>query len=231
MPTLQMNNKIHPTAIIEGDVQMGHGNEIGPYSIIIGPTKIGNGNVIGPHVTIGTPGQDTRDPHHDSANALIEIGDNNIIREYTAIQKPCYRDITKIGNRVYLMQGVHVPHDAHIEDDVVITPMVAMGGIVRVMKGANLALGVTLHQYSVIGPYSIVGMGAAIIKNLKPFARFVPGKDLSVNEYAIKKFGFESIQDEIRAYVTNGTAPSDEQLTMIVNEFDQHSRASGRKNY
>jgi UDP-N-acetylglucosamine acyltransferase len=33
-----MSNKIHPTCIIEGAVEIGEGNEIGPYSVIYGPT-------------------------------------------------------------------------------------------------------------------------------------------------------------------------------------------------
>lgn len=222
---------IHPTAIIEGDVQLGDNNKIGPYSILYGPLKMGDGNWIGPHVTIGTPGQDTRNPHYDSSACRIEIGNSNIIREYTAIQKPCYRDITKIGNRVFLMQSVHVPHDAILDDDVVVTPMVVMGGIVRILKGANLAVGCSVHQYSVVGQYSIVAMGAALTKNVKPFAKYVPGRSIGVNEYAIKKFGFLDVRDQIEAYLLHGELPSDERLIRIVSEFESLSVESGRDQY
>lgn len=226
-----MGNKIHPTAIIEGAVEIGEGNEIGPYSILYGPLKIGDHNLIGPNVTIGTPGQDTRNPRYDSSQCKIEIGNDNIIREYTAIQKPCYREITKIGDRVFLMQSVHVPHDAIIEDDVVITPMVVMGGIARVMQGANLAVGCSVHQYSVIGQYSIVGMGAALTKNLRPFSKFVPGKPISVNYYAVKKYGFESVQDQVESYVLRGEMPSDRELLKLVNVFESAHSESGRYLY
>ncbi|WP_144373411.1 UDP-N-acetylglucosamine acyltransferase [Vogesella urethralis] len=224
-------NKIHPTAIIEGDVEFGIGNEVGPYSVLYGPLKIGDNNYIGPHVTIGTPGQDTRNPRYDSSQSRIEIGNNNIIREYTAIQKPCYRDVTSIGNNVFLMQSVHVPHDAVLEDGVVVTPMVVMGGIVHVLEGANLAVGCSVHQYSVIGQYSIVGMGAALTKNLRPFAKLVPGKPISVNTYAIKKYGFEEVQDQIERYVLEGIVPTDGRLIQIVNHFEAVHAASGRYLY
>lgn len=226
-----MSNIIHPTAIIEGDVQLGDNNEIGPYSVLYGPLKIGDGNWIGPHVTIGTPGQDTRNPRYDSSNCRIEIGDGNIIREFTAIQKPCYRDVTRIGNRVFLMQSVHVPHDAILEDDVVITPMVVMGGIVRILKGANLAVGSSVHQYSVVGQYSIVAMGAAVTKNVKPFAKYVPGRPVSVNDYAVKKYGFLDVRDQIEAYLLHGKLPTDERLIGIVSEFEALSAESGRDLY
>lgn len=226
-----MSNIIHPTAIIHGEVEIGEGNEIGPYSVLYGPLKIGNGNWIGPHVTIGTPGQDTRNPRYDSSQSCIEIGDENIIREYTAIQKPCYRDITKIGNRAFLMQSVHVPHDAIIQDDVVITPMVVMGGIVRVLAGANLAVGCSVHQYSIIGHYSIVAMGAALTKNLRPFSKYVPGREVSVNEYAVKKYGFSDVGDQISAYLLEGVRPTDVRLSKIVSEFETLSAESGRYVY
>lgn len=226
-----MSNLIHPTAIIHGGVEMGDRNEIGPYSVIYGPLVMGDDNWIGPHVAIGTPGQDTRNPRYDSSKSIIKIGNNNIIREFTAIQKPCYRDITRIGNGVFIMQSVHVPHDAIIHDDVVITPMVVMGGIVNILQGATLALGCSVHQYSVVGHYSIVAMGTALAKNVRPFAKYVPRKAVSVNDYAVKKYGFEGVRDQIVAYLMDGVKPVDYRLVKIVDEFELLSVESGRDVY
>lgn len=226
-----MRNNIHPTAIIDANVDLGEGNDIEAYTIIRGPTFIGNHNRIGPHVTIGTPGQDTRDRLHDSSSAVIRIGDHNIIREFTGIQKPCYGQLTEIKNRVFLMQSVHVPHDALIQDDVVITPMVALGGISRVLAGANLALGCTVHQYAVIGHYAIVAMGSAVVKNILPFSRHIPGKSISVNQYAIEKFGFEAEKEEIEAYVLRQINPVTEKIKRIADEFDFHCLNSRRGAY
>ncbi len=226
-----MPNKIHPTCIIEGQVEIGSGNEIGPYSVIYGPIKIGDGNLIGPHVVIGTPGQDTREPRYDSSDSYIEIGNNNIIREFTAIQKPRYRDITQIGHDTFIMQSVHVPHDAIIQDGAVITPMVAMGGVVQILKGATLALGCSLHQFTVVGHYAFVAMEAAVTRNIRPFSRYVPGSPATVNEYAIKKYGFESVSDQIEDYVLKSIMPHDENLAALILEFDTLTAASSRKTY
>lgn len=228
---LSMANNIHPTAIIGPNVSLGEGNEIGPFSVIYGPTEIGSGNSIGPHVTIGTPGQDTRNPRYDSSNGRIVIGDENIIREYTCIQKPCYRQLTEIRNRVHLMQGVHIPHDAIIHDDVVITPLVALGGISVLLPGVNVGLGCTVHQYSVIGHYAIAGMGSAVTKNIPPFGKYVPGKPIGVNYYAIEKFGFELERNEIEEYVLQGNRPRSNRLMDIVDEFERWSLASKRGVY
>lgn len=226
-----MSNTIHPTAIIQGNVIIGDGNEIGPYTVIYGPLTLGDRNWIGPHVTIGTPGQDTRNPRYDSSCSRIEIGSDNIIREYTAIQKPCYREVTSIGNRVFIMQSVHVPHDAVIQDDAVITPMVVMGGIVNILKGANLAVGCSVHQYSVVGHYSIVAMGSALARNVRPFSKYVPRKSPAVNDYAIKKYGFEDVREEIIAYVMEDIQPTHPRLVKIVCEFQELSLKSGRDVY
>lgn len=224
-----MANKIHPTVIIEGDVQLGDDNEIGPYTVLYGPLKIGNRNLISPHVTIGTPGEDTRNPRYDVSECPIEIGDDNIIREYAGIQKPCYRDVTRIGNRVFVMRGVHVPHDALIHDDAILTPMVVLGGVVRVLAGANLGLGCTIHQYSIVGHYTMIAMGANVTKNVRPFVKYIPGKPPSLNDYAIRKHGFTDVRDQIAACIDHGTRPADSRLQAIFDEFETLSRETGRK--
>lgn len=164
-----MENQIDKTAIITGDVKLGKNNKILPYTVLTGPLEIGDDNTIGPNVVIGSPGQDTRNRYYDSAHCAIKIGNRNIIREFTAIQKPCYENITQLADDIYIMQSVHIPHDAIIESHSVITPMVALGGIVRILEGANLAVGVSVHQRVVIGQYSIAAMGASVMKNIKPF--------------------------------------------------------------
>lgn len=224
-----MTNRIDSTVIMSGDVEMGDGNDIRPYSVLVGPLRLGDDNVIGPFVTIGAPAADTRDRYHDSGGSRIEIGSENIIREYTAIQKPRYRPTTTIGDRCFLMQSVAVQHDAAVQDDVVMTAMTAVGGVVTVLRGANLAMGCTVHQFSVLGHYCIAGMGAPVLKNIPPFARYIPGRPLSVNEYAIGKFGFEKYAAEISDYVLNRRPPTSSVLAAMVDEFEALHTESGRE--
>lgn len=224
-------NKIHTSVIIEGDVKMGQRNTILPNTIIYGPVEIGDDNIIGPNVVIGTPGQDTRNRYYDSSQCRIKIGSRNIIREFTAIQKPCYEDITIIGDDVYLMQSVHIPHDAHINDKVVITPMCVLAGISKILEGANIGMGCSINQYTVIGQYSITATGSAVMKNVKPFARYIPGKSISVNYYAIKKYNFLEYTEEIENYVLNGVYPSSKTISDIVSVFDMWVDKYGHETY
>lgn len=224
-------NNIHTTAIIDERVKLGNNNLILPNTIIYGPTTIGDDNIIGPNVVIGMPGQDTKKPRYDSSECPIIIGSRNIIREFTSIQKPCYESVTILGDDIYLMHGVHIPHDAEIANKVVITPMCVLAGITKVLEGANLGMGCTINQYSVIGQYSIVATGAAVMKNVKPFSRYIPNKPITVNEYAINKFGFEKYFDEIYDYVMNDVTPKSNIILDMVSEFNTKHIKSGRPLY
>lgn len=227
----QVENQIHPTCIIDDRVELGKGNKILPYTIIYGPTKIGDGNIIGPNVVIGTPGQDTKNKYYDSSECLIEIGDNNIIREFTAIQKPAYKEVTKLGSNIFLMQSVHIPHDVIIEDEVTITPMSVLAGLTYLCKGCNIGIGGSVHQYSVIGHYSMVAMGAAVTKNIPPFSIYVPGKKLRINHYSIDKFSFNSAKDEIEKFYKEGTVPKNGEVGSIFDSFFKLHKDSKRKLY
>lgn len=224
-------NNIHNTVIIEGDVSIGERNTILPNCIIYGPTEIGDDNIIGPNAIIGTPGQDTRNRYYDSSDCKIKIGNRNIIREFTAIQKPCYEDLTLIGNDVYLMQSVHIPHDAHVYDKSVITPMCVLAGIAKILEGANLGIGCSINQYTVIGQYSIAAAGSVVMKNVKPFSRYIPNKPNSVNHYAIKKYGFEEYTEEIENYIINDIIPTSPQIIEIIDEFNYWVNKYGHKTY
>lgn len=224
-------NNIHSSVIIEGDVKLGNNNKILPNCVIYGPTEIGDDNIIGPNVVIGTPGQDTRNRYYDSSNCKIKIGSRNIIREFTGIQKPCYEDITLIGDDVYIMQSVHIPHDAHLYDKVVVTPMTVLAGLAKVLEGANLAIGCALNQRTTIGQYSIAAAGAVVMKNIKPFSRYIPNKPISVNKYAIEKYGFNDYYDEIVSYVLDDVMPTSQIINNIVYTFNNWVEKYGLETY
>lgn len=215
-----MKNNIHVTAIIGKDVIIGKNNTVLPYSIIYDGVKIGDNNIIGPHAIIGSPATDTKKIESNIPKICIEIGNNNIIREFTVIEKPCYENITLIKNNTFLMQGVHLSHDNIIENDVVITNSCILGGIAKILEGANLGMACTINQYVIIGQFSIVATNVACMKNVKPFSRYIPNKLITVNYYAVEKYGFKEYKEEIEAYVLNGIKPKSDKLIKIIDEFD-----------
>jgi UDP-N-acetylglucosamine acyltransferase len=229
--TTSAENTIHPTALLEGDVVLGSGNTILPYTVITGPVEIGDDNIIGPHVAIGTPCADKKNIHADHSSLRVRIGSRNVIREFTAVQKPIAREFTEIHDDTYLMQGLHIAHDMVIESNVAVTANVAFGGRCHVMEGANIGLGVSAHQGTVIGAYAMIAMNAPIAKNVRPFTKYIPGRAPTANLHGAKRAGFGDCLDEIEAYVVSGAEPESPKVAAIVNAYCELHIASGRTEY
>ena len=164
-------NFIHETAIIDWD------------KIIIG-----KGNIIGPNVIIGTEAQHP----YEKSNGKILIGNQNIFREFTTIHLPTkIKKKTVIGNGCYFMTLSHIAHDCIIEDGVIFSNNVTLGGNTHVMKMSQLGFNATVHQNQVIGSYSMIGMSSVITKKLKIKPGYIyagnPAKKISINKVGIKK--------------------------------------------
>jgi len=178
--------KIHRTAIVDPNAKLAANVEIGPFSII-GPhvtigektivqshvvieaeVAIGRGNFIGHGAIVGAPPQDVS--FSPERKTKVEIGDNNVIREYCTIHRGSPDGTaTKIGDRNFLMAGAHVGHNCVIENNVVIANNCLLAGHVRVDDGAFLGGGSTFHQFMHIGRLVMVQGSSAFGKDLPPF--------------------------------------------------------------
>ena len=178
--------KIHPTAIVDPNAKLAANVEIGPFSII-GPqvtigektivqshvvieaeVAIGSGNFIGHGAIIGVPPQDVS--FSAERKTKVEIGDNNIIREYCTIHRGSPDgSATKIGDKNFLMAGAHVGHNCVIGKNVVIANNCLLAGYVCVDDGAFLGGGSTFHQFMHIGRLVMVQGSSAFGKDLPPF--------------------------------------------------------------
>jgi UDP-N-acetylglucosamine acyltransferase len=85
-----------------------------------------------------------------------------------------------------------------------------------------------VHQHSVVGHYAIVGASAAATRNVRPFTRLVPGQPVTVNTYAIERYGFEEHRDEIERYVRERRRPDSDRIGAMVDEYERLHAASGR---
>lgn len=161
---------IHDTAIIHPDVRIGKDVYIGAYCII------------------GSPAEDKK--HWGRNDFSVVIEDGAIITGHCTIDAGTVQD-TRIGKDTFLMKGVHVGHDAEIGDEVTIACHSLIGGHCKILKGANLGLGSILHQKSVIGSYSMLGMGTIVTKKseIKPFTKYVgsPARSIGENTIAIER--------------------------------------------
>lgn len=181
-----MEKKIHPTAIVDSNANVGANVEIGAFSIIgphvtigeqtivqshvviEGEVAIGHGNCIGHGAVIGVPPQDVS--FSPERKTKVEIGDDNILREYCTIHRGSPDgSATKIGDKNFLMAGAHIGHNCLIGNNVVIANNCLLAGHVRVDDGAFLGGGSTFHQFMHIGRLVMVQGSSAFGKDLPPF--------------------------------------------------------------
>jgi len=186
-------NSIHPTSIIEPGVVLGHSNRIGPYCHIYNGVQIGDGNIFEGYASVGSPAEkrgffSLKSPHG------VVIGNENVIREFVTVNAGTRRH-TVMGNNCTMLRGSHLSHDSILEDGVTVSCTAMIGGESHVMIGANLGLGAVLHQFSVVGSYSMIGMGAVCTKTLqmKPGGVYVgnPARYLKQNSIGLKRAGID----------------------------------------
>ena len=149
---------------------------------------IGKGNTIGPYVVIGNEAQ----WKGKKSTGKIIIGNNNVFNEYTNIHLPTkLKKKTFIGNNNYIMNSTTIDHDCYLEDFLVISSNVILGGNIHIMKHANLGIKTIVHQNQVIGSYSMIGMGSIITKKKKILPGYVyygkPVKKIKKNIFSLKK--------------------------------------------
>lgn len=224
-------NQIHPTAVIEGDVQLGTGNVIGPFCFLEGPLRIGDDNHFTAHTVVGTRGDEIWQRRYDTTGKRVEIGSRCTFREHVTVHKPCYGEVTRIGDDVYVMPGGYVAHDTRLDRGAILCQNTAIGGVSRVLENGYLAMGAVLHQLAVIGQYAIVGAAGAAVKSVRPFSRFVPGQPATLNAYAIERYGFGELREEIEAYVLEGAAPTSPRFAAMVAEYEALRDEGGRGEY
>lgn len=196
------NTQIAKTAIIEDDVIIGENTRIADYVIIRSGTRIGANCQIFPYSVIGEMPQDRA---YSGEKSFVEIGDNNILREFTTVHKASGESQkTIIGNNNYLMVSAHVGHNAKVGNGVTLANNVALGGYSEVQDYATIGGGSNVHQHCRVGAYSMFAGSSACNKDLAPYFMYagVPAGAVGVNRYAFKKSNFskEASSEIVKAY-------------------------------
>jgi sugar O-acyltransferase (sialic acid O-acetyltransferase NeuD family) len=84
----------------------------------------------------------------------------------------------RLGRHVILNLNITVGHDAVLDDFVTLAPGVHVSGGVLIREGVDIGTGAVTIQNVSIGPWSIVGAGSAIVRDVPPNVTVVgtPGK-------------------------------------------------------
>ena len=215
-----MSAGIHPTAIVHARAEIGRDVEIGAFAIVGDGCVVGDGCLIAPratlerNVTLGQGvkvgigsvlGGDPQDLKYKGEPTLVEVGDGTTIREYTTINRGTTQSFkTTVGKNCFLMSYVHLAHDCHIGDGVIISNATQLAGHVSIDAKAILSGLVAVHQFATIGRFSFIGGCSRVAKDVPPYVKAVgnPIKLYGLNSVGLERNGFpEDVRRELkRAY-------------------------------
>lgn len=187
-------------SVIGPEAKIGDKTVIQSHVVIEGDVTIGSGNLIGHGAIIGGAPQDLG--FSPDRKTRIEIGRDNVIREYCTIHRGSPDgSATKIGDKNFLMVGVHVGHNCEIGHNVIIANNCLLAGHVIVDDGAFLGGGSTFHQHMHVGRLVMVQGSSAFGKDLPPFTMAAERNTIfGINAVGLKRAGFAAKdRDEIKA--------------------------------
>ncbi|HWY24211.1 MAG TPA: acyl-ACP--UDP-N-acetylglucosamine O-acyltransferase [Nevskia sp.] len=217
-----MSGRIHPTAVIDPAAELHETVEVGPYTVIGPGVTIGEGSWIGPHVVLQGPmrlgkrnkvfqfaslGEISQDKTaKKDEDTRVEIGDDNVIREYVTIQRGTLKQqgLTRLGDDNWIMAYCHIAHDCLIDSHTIFANGTTLAGHVHVEDYVVLGGATLIHQFCRIGTHSFSAGGAGITRDVPPFVvvQGNPAAPRGINIEGIRRRGFtaDDITDIKHAY-------------------------------
>ena len=153
-----MNYFVHKTAIIDDNVDIGEDTKIWHFSHVLSKTTIGKNCSFGQNCVIG---------------GNVNIGNG-----------------VKVQNNVSIYEGVEIEDDVFLGPSMVFTNVInPRAFIVRrdefkktlLKKGCSIGANATIVCGVTIGEYALIGSGAVVNRDVKPYALMVgvPAKQIS----------------------------------------------------
>ena len=215
-----MSPRIHSTALVDSSAEVADSAEIGPFAIVGEGCVVGEGCIVSPraslernvklgsNVRIGVGsviGGDPQDLKYRGEPTSVEIGDGTTIREYSTVNRGTTQSFkTTVGKNCFLMSYVHLAHDCHVGDGVIISNGTHLAGHVTIDEKAIVSGLVGFHQFATIGRYSFIGGCSRVAKDVPPYVKAVgnPIKLYGLNSVGLERNGFpEDVRRELkRAY-------------------------------
>lgn len=178
--------QIHPTAVVSKKAKLADDIQVGPYTIIADNVSIDAGSKIGSHCVItgntsigsgcevftgAVLGSRPQDLKYKGEQVFLEIGDNNIIREYCTFNPGTEKGAkTVIGNDNLFMAYAHVAHDCIVGNDCVIANNGTLAGYVTVEDKVVVGGFGAVHQFVKVGTLSIIGGCSKVVRDIPPYS-------------------------------------------------------------
>ena len=187
--------EVGPYAVIGPQVTIGAGTTVGPHAVIEGRTRLGERNKVFQFASVGAQPQDLKYAGEDSA---LEIGDENLIREFTTLHRGTTGGggVTRIGNGNLFMAYAHVAHDCQVGNGCVFANAATLGGHVEI--GDHVILGglAAVHQFTRVGRHAFIAGGSMVVMDVPPFctAQGDRAELAGINSIGLARHGFSEDQ-------------------------------------
>ena len=209
-----MSVEISPQAFVHEDAQVGDGVVIEPFAYIGPNVKIGDRTWVGPNAnimdrtTIGADckifpgaviGAEPQDLKFSNEPTNVVIGNRTVIRECVTIHRATVdRHNTVVGDDCLIMAYVHLAHDVHVGNHVILANAVNVAGHCTVDDWAIIEGMVGVQQFVRIGAHAFVAGGSLVRKNVPPYVKAArePLSFIGVNSIGLRRRGF--LQDRIQ---------------------------------
>ena len=178
--------QIHDTAVVSKNARIGENVTIGPYAVISDGAIIGAGTKIASHcvvegnTTIGKNceiftgaviGSRPQDLKYKGEKVFLEVGDNNIIREYCTLNPGTEEGSkTLVGSGNLIMAYSHVAHDCRVGNNCVLANGSTLAGHVTIEDQAVIGGLVAIHQFVRVGKLSIIGGCSKVVQDIPPYS-------------------------------------------------------------
>lgn len=213
--------RIHPTAIVDPGAELGPDVEIGPWAIVGPNVTVGARSVLaarailernvrlGADCKVGTGsilGGDPQDLKFRGEETWVGVGDGSTVREYATINRGTAESgSTTVGTKCLVMSYVHLAHDCHLGNEVILSNLAQLAGHVKVGDGVIVGGMSAVHQFVKIGAYAFIGGMSRVSKDVPPFVKAAgtPLKSYGLNAVGLERRGFspEAVRALKKAYV------------------------------
>jgi len=189
---------IHPTAIIDPSAVIADDVKIGPYCIIgakvtlgagcvlhshvvlDGPSSFGKGNEFFPFSVIGLKSQDLK---YDGEPTFLEVGDYNVFRENSNINRSTTADKkTIIGSHNVFLVNSHCGHECVVGNHCILSGYAGVAGHCEIGDWAIISGFAALHQFVRVGAHSLIAGCTRVTQDVPPFM-IIEGSPPAVRAY------------------------------------------------
>ena len=204
--------QIHAQANVSPDAKLGAGVQVGAFAVVGAGVELGEGCVLHAHAVVHGPskfgarnvfhsfcviGGDPQDYTFGDEHVELEVGEENIFREYVTISRGTRKGggVTRIGSRNFFLAYSHVGHDCQVGSNTLFVNGATLAGHVEVQDFVTIGAFSPVHQFCRLGRYAYIGACTVVTQDVVPFSLIVTEREtrcFGPNTIGLERKGFSA---------------------------------------